>query len=284
VSLPIINNEKNRQRDAYTFANINLLGACNARCFFCLGLDIQSELAGQNQLHDHFYAWRNFRAFLDRCQQERVTKLYLTGQNTDALLYPHLSELIDAVHALGFQLGLRTNGYAATPEAVALANCCELSTGYSIHSLSPISTKMILGRSELPEWERILTTTERPRVSIVLNRCNEYEFWDVLRFLADFPKVRYVQVRRVSTDRRLDLLAPDMAAYERVYTQVSRIFGPPARKFVADAEEYRIYGMPVVFWRTVKTSVNSLNYFTDGTISDEYFIVEGYLKHRQVGP
>lgn len=33
-------------------------------------------------------------------------------------------------------------------------------------------------------------------------------------------------------------------------------------------------------WRTVETSVNSINYFTDGTISDEYFIVEGYLKEN----
>jgi hypothetical protein len=180
-------------------------------------------------------------------------------------------------------MGLRTNGYAATPDNIALANTCELSTGYSIHSLSPVTTKMILGRKDMPEWERILTTTERPRVSIVLNRCNEHEFWDVLRFIAQFKNVRYVQVRRVSTDTRLELLAADMAAYERVYTEVNRIFGPPQRKFVADAEEYNIYGMPVVFWRTVKTSVNSLNFFTDGTISDLYFIVEGYLKNRGQG-
>ena len=31
---------KNRNRNAYTFANINLLGHCNANCYFCLGKDI----------------------------------------------------------------------------------------------------------------------------------------------------------------------------------------------------------------------------------------------------
>ena len=31
---------KNRCREKYTFANINLLGACNANCYFCLGKDI----------------------------------------------------------------------------------------------------------------------------------------------------------------------------------------------------------------------------------------------------
>lgn len=38
--------------------------------------------------------------------------------------------------------------------------------------------------------------------------------------------------------------------------------------------------MEVVFWRTIKTSVNSLNYFIDGVVSDLYFVVEGYLKNR----
>lgn len=281
MSQPIVNTAKNRQRDPYSFANINLLGHCNAHCFFCLGLDIEAELRGQDQLAQHYRRWARFDDFLDRCHEHGIVKLYLTGQNTDAALYPHLADLIGYVHERGFQMGLRTNGYAATPQFVELANRCELSTGYSIHSLSPITTKMILGRSNVPDWDYLLSETQRARVSIVLNRCNEHEFWDVLRFVAQYQP-RYVQVRRVSTDTRLELLAPDMAAYERVYTEVNRIFGPPARKFVADAEEYHIYDVPVVFWRTVKTSVNSLNYFTDGTISDEYFIVEGYLKHRQV--
>jgi hypothetical protein len=144
---------------------------------------------------------------------------------------------------------------------------------------------MILGRSEVPDWFQIISDTKNPRVSIVLNRCNEYEFFELLRFIAGIQervggKIRYVQVRRVSTDTRVKLLAPDMAAYERVYTKVHEIF-PRRRRFATDAEEYEIYGLPVVFWRTVKTSVNSINYFTDGTISDLYFVVEGYLKYHK---
>ena len=50
---------------------------------------------------------------------------------------------------------------------------------------------------------------------------------------------------------------------------------------LVDAICCNIYDKPVVFWRTIKTSVNSLNYFTDGTVSDEYFVVEGYLKNRK---
>lgn len=45
------------------------------------------------------------------------------------------------------------------------------------------------------------------------------------------------------------------------------------------ADQYNLFGKEINFWRTVETNINSLNYFTDGTCSDEYFIVEGYLKY-----
>jgi molybdenum cofactor biosynthesis enzyme MoaA len=274
--------DKNRDREPFSFANINLLGKCNVRCFFCLGEDIPEELGKHNQLRTHFSEWKNFHAFLDRCTSMGVRKLYVTGQNTDSLLYTYLDELIDELYKEDFQVGLRTNGYRALEE-IDTINKCELSTGYSIHSLNPVTTKMILGRKEIPDWERIIPLTERPRVQIVLNRCNEHEFWDVLRYVTKFPNVRYVQVRKPCTDTREELLTPDMAAYERVYTRVRDIF-PRKKQLWGDADVYEIYGKDVVFWRTVKTTVNSLNYFTDGTISDMYFVVEGYLtelhKHR----
>jgi len=277
----MITNNKNRERDYYSFANINLLGKCNVDCFFCLGKDIADKLSCHNQVREPFCNWEHFNDFLCRCTALGIQKIYITGQNTDSFVYPHLQSLVDWLHNCGFQVGLRTNGFNATDDNIRIANKCELSTGYSIHALSPVVNKMILGRDRVPDWEKILNATERPRVSIVINRCNEYEFWNLLKFISNFKHVRYIQARRVSTDTRLELLTPDIAAYERVYTQVASIFGPPSRKFVTDAEEYQIYGMPVVFWRTVKTSVNSINYFTDGTISEEYFVVEGYLKNAK---
>lgn len=135
------------------------------------------------------------------------------------------------------------------------------------------------GVGQVPNWKEILTNSgDNVRISTVVTRCNEHEFFDVVRRLSEFP-IKYIQARRVSTDTRLDELNPDIAAYERLYTFVSRAF-PMTRKFFTDAEEYEIYGKKVVFWRTVKTSINSMNYFTDGTISGEYFIVEGYLKNH----
>lgn len=275
-----MNTTKNRNREDYSFANINLLGKCNVDCFFCLGKDIEEELAPHNQLTTPVDELPRLNGFLDICSKHHVRKIYITGQNTDSLLYRHLRGLIQYLHTQGFIVGLRTNGYRAV-QLMSTINLCDLSVGYSIHSIDPVTTKMILGRSDMPDWETIIPATNHPRISIVLNRCNEAEFFNLLKFTARFPNVRYVQVRRPSTDTRTKLLAPDMAAYERVYTQVASVFGPPKDRLWHDAEVYRIYGQDVVFWRTVKTSVNSLNYFTDGTISDLYFVVEGYLKYRK---
>lgn len=275
-----MNTAKNRDRDAYSFANINLLGKCNVDCFFCLGKDIVDELRPHNQLKVPVGELPNLSQFLTLCRKHKVQKLYVTGQNTDSLLYCELAELVTHFHREGFMVGLRTNGYLAHRHMETI-NRCDLSVGYSIHTLNPVTNRMIMGRDDFPDWDTIIPATRNPRVSIVLNRCNEFEFFELLKFTARFKShVRYIQVRRPSTDTRSDFLAPDMAAYERVYTQVSRIFGPPKQRLWVDAEVYEIYGQDVVFWRTVKTSVNSLNYFTDGTISDMYFVVEGYLKNR----
>lgn len=276
----LIDTSKNRQRELPSFANINLLGACNVDCFFCLGKDIEAELKGQDQRATHFRSWANFDKFLDICRRDGIRKLYITGQNTDSLLYRYLRPLIEHLQCNGFQVGLRTNGYGAIHQ-MDVINLCDLSVGYSIHSLCPTTNRMIMCRKDLPPWREILTKTQRPRVQIVVNRCNAHEFFDVLRFVAQFPNVRYVQARRVSTDRRLRELYPDIAAYEQLYTTVSRIF-PLKGRIHGDAEIYEIYGKDVCFWRTVKTSINSYNYFTDGTVSQEYFVVEGYLKNRQV--
>jgi hypothetical protein len=74
-------------------------------------------------------------------------------------------------------------------------------------------------------------------------------------------------------------LADDAVAYENLYAYVKHRY-PVEETLWGNADVFRISGVPVCFWRTVKTSIGSFNYFTDGTISDEYFVVEGYLKAR----
>lgn len=270
---------KNRVRDNYTFANINFLGKCNVDCFFCLGKDIEGLLSKHNQMLTHFSEFNNLHQFISLMQRHGVTRVYLTGQNTDPLMYKYKTEFTDYLQNMGFSVGIRTNGYLSLGDADFL-NMLKDEIGYSIHTLNPMTNKMIMGMSDIPDWEKILQLNNNIRVSIVINRCNEWEIFDILRFISKFHNVRYIQLRKVSTETRTAKLQADMNSFEKIYTYCSKVF-KLNKKFVSDAEEYIIYGKPVVFWRTVNTSVNSLNYFTDGTISSEYFIVEGYLNNYQ---
>jgi molybdenum cofactor biosynthesis enzyme MoaA len=269
---------KNRQREAPFFANINLLGKCNFNCFFCLGKDLSAHIDKHNQLAVHYNDWANFRTFLAKCAGAGIRKIYVTGQNTDALLYKHLDELVDYLQNAGFDVGIRTNGVLA-PQKMETINKCRASVGYTIHSLDPDVHANITGRVTIPDWNTIIPATKNVRVSIVLNWFNVYEFWKLLGLAASFPNVKYIQVRRISTDNRFGLLQPDMEIYEAMFHEVQRRL-PQTGTFYG-AEVFNFRGKDVLFWRTTATSANSFNYFTDGTISEEYFIVEGYLKNYE---
>jgi MoaA/NifB/PqqE/SkfB family radical SAM enzyme len=271
---------KNRNRDPYTFANINLLGKCNVNCYFCLGKDIEDILSKHNQIKVTFLEWKNFSAFLDKCRQESVKKLYITGQNTDPLLYEPLGDLIDYLHSQGFLVGLRTNGYLAEWEMETIAKC-DLSVGYTIPSIYPEAVLKMTGKKSMPDWEWILYNTRRPRPQIPITRYNINDLFETLEFLSGYPNIPYIQVRRLSTDTRQELLQPDIALYDQLCNRVAKDFRYLGPVFGA-AAEYEIFEKRVCFWPTVSTTVNSLNYFTDGTISDLYFIVEGYLKANNI--
>jgi MoaA/NifB/PqqE/SkfB family radical SAM enzyme len=268
--------EKNRNRSVPTFANINLLGKCNANCFFCLG----KEISGIDYRRDesvHFLQWPNFSDFVQKIRDNEIRKVYLTGQNTDSLLYHYLGEFIDWMQNNGFDVGLRTNGFRAL-QCMDEINRCNLETGYSIHSLVSETQKLMVGVAKVPDWKNILSRTNRKRISTVISRHNADEFFDIIRFASDVGNIDHFQVRRISTENRKKELKSHIEIYEELHNYVAASF-PLVKEFYG-APIYNIFGVECTFWRTVQTNIGSINYFTDGTISDEYFIVEGYQKNR----
>lgn len=271
---------KNRNRSLYTFANINLLGKCNANCYFCLGKDIPELLNKHNQLHTHFKYWKNFDKFLEKCKENNIQKLYITGQNTDSLCYDYFKELVIYLKEKGFKVGIRTNGYNIENK---LDGILELNDeiGLSIHTLNPKTNKIIMGREDLLDLNYLLPKIKTPnntiRVAIVLNRYNKDELKDILYYLSKFKDIEYIQVRRISTDTREDCLSEDIKIYEEKYQEILNEYKNYENFY--NAQIFTIFGKKVCFWRTVETSANSINYFTDGTISDNYFVIEGYLNN-----
>lgn len=272
---------KNLHRDAPIFANINLLGKCNVDCYFCLGKDIDSEFKKHNQINTHYKDWENFSEFLDKCKKSNIKRLYITGQNTDSLMYRYLDELVPYLQTMDFDVGLRTNGYLAARKMNVIEQC-RRNVGYSIHSLNPDTNYTIMRKKEIPDWDTIIPNTPNCRVSIVLNRHNEHEFDDLLKYISKFDNVKYIQVRRICTDTRETFLIEDVHVYERVFDNIKK--QNPVIGHFYNAEIFRLYGKDVCFWRTVKTTIDSFNYYTDGTINDEYFVIEGYMRGAKSYP
>jgi len=273
---------KNRARQPPTFANINLLGPCNVDCYFCLGKDINNIFEQYNHVKTHFSKWENFRPFINKLHKLGIKNLYITGQNTDALIYKYLDELIDYLQGLyGFDVGIRTNGYLAGGKFKTI-NKCRRSVGYSIHSLDPETNWKIMRRRDIPDWKNILNSTIQSRVSIVLNRYNEKEFPSLLKFISNHKGVKYIQVRRICTDTRDKEFEEDIAVYENMFNRYSNTYD--ISRYFYGAECFNIYGKEVVFWRTVKTDIGSVNYYTDGTYTEDYFIIEGYLDNNEKQP
>jgi hypothetical protein len=240
---------------------------------------LRDEFSKYNHLNVLPSELSNLDEYLDLLENDGIRKVYVTGQNCDSLQYKCLDELITILHDRGFGVGLRTNGYLALQKMDTI-NRCELSTGYTINSLIPAVNRRIMGRQEIPDWDSILKATLHPRVQIVVNLMNSVEFLKIVSFVARYPNVKYIQARRISTDTRQDLLYQDVIEYEKVYEHVKTNY--PFKGCYYLAEIYEMEGKDVCFWRTVQTSVNSYNYFSDGTISKEYFIIEGYLKAKKL--
>lgn len=162
---------KNRDRDNPVFANINLQGPCNYQCFFCLGKDI--KCLKSNYLNVHFKEWKNFDNYLDICKKNNIKKIYLTGQNTDPLLYKYLLELIEYLKSKEFIVGIRTNGLLAIEKKKELESL-NGTISYSLHSLNDETNFKITKVRKTINLDDINKFINRDyRIGIVVNRYNK---------------------------------------------------------------------------------------------------------------
>ena len=115
-------------------------------------------------------------------------------------------------------------------------------------------------------------------MATVVTPHNMDEVIDLIKYTSRHPQIRYFQVRRISTDTRFEELKEDIASFEVLEKKIKNRFKKIKEYELAPI--YDIFGVQTVFWKTIATSANSLNYFSNGVVSDEYFIIEGYLKNK----
>lgn len=269
--------DKNRARQAPTFANINFIGQCQHQCIFCLGRE--ARITSESTLYTHLpeLLSRGLDAFVTKCLEHDIQKVYLTGLNCDPLQYGDLRALIRHLQdRRGVKVGIRTNGVLAEQKLQAI-NEAELTTSYTIHSLDENLHRRIalpeLG-VPVPLWGRLLGRTKRWRVSMVVTafNCGLQDVLSLVRFIRTFGGEHRLQVRCAVHEKGG---GRDKELFDVLQEEVCRSY-PLVSQYYTGSNTYLIEGVMVNFWNPFAVTINSLNFFADGRSSDNYHIVEGY--------
>ena len=256
------------------YSEILFVGKCNFNCFYCLGHEMHKSTMC-NTLNTHFQKWPNFDKWLNSLKANNVRTIYLSSTNSEPLLYAYLSELIDFLQDIGFNVGIRTNASLDT----TVCNKCKEEISLSLQSLNPETFKKITGVMLTFDFIENLKkiTSDNVRVSIVVNRYNKNEIFDMINKLKDL-NIRYVQLRQCYKYYETDI-QPDIDAFNKIRSKLTSF---PIKGYFNESVIYDVDRLSVSVWETVfkKESISSSNYWTNGIVTENNLLVEGYENER----
>ena len=259
------------------YGEILFVGQCNFKCFYCLGHEMDTSVKESRWMNTHFREWINFAEWIGLLKSNNVDRIYLSSTNSEPMLYKYIDELIDFLKELGFSVGIRTNASLRTE----LCNKLNGSVSLSLQSLNPLTFKKITGVDMQFDFMKALNQIrdKRVRVSIVVNRYNYTEVFDMIRQLKGY-NIKYIQLRQCYKYYDTDI-TEDIKAFEYVINKLAEY--PRIGNF-KESEIYDVDGQAVSVWRTVfeKSSIKSLNFFTNGVITGNNLLVEGYNERNRV--
>lgn len=238
------------------FGNVHLSGPCNRSCYFCIGQHMMA-LDGLNTLG--VWPLPGIEDFVEKCRARGVREVFVTGTNTDPLLYRHTAKLTSYLREYDFEVGVRTN---------AVANLNRLGAydkgSVTVCSTNPKVYRSMMGRGAPPNLERVLRAAWRwssLKVNVVLGPENVGADLDLtLKKLAD-AGVRRVSLREPYGQPHVgDPLAGRYAA-------LGKRLGAPT---------YLVDGVEVSYWDVHFCEVESVNLYASGRVSEDYPITRGH--------
>jgi len=245
------------QKFKHVFGNIHLSGPCNRACYFCIGQHMMA-LDAENNLGE--WPLKGIDSFVEECILAGVTEIYVTGTNTDPLMYQHTAELkeylLRRIPELVF--GIRTNGAMHTSPKFEHYDKGSI----TICSLNPeIHTKM-MGKGSPADLEYIVKKWgNKFKVNIVLGP--EQDMADICQTL-----MKCMALGIKSVNLREPYGQPHVGNPLRDYIQTGEVYGMPVYSMVND--------MNVVYWDVHYCEVESINLYANGRISHDYPISRGH--------
>jgi MoaA/NifB/PqqE/SkfB family radical SAM enzyme len=240
----------------YDFANILFAGPCNARCPFCIGRQIDPRLS-VNNLHE--FPPRHLDRFIDRIMEHEIKQIVFTGTTTDPQLYQHEARLLDDLRRQlpgDTQYSIHTNGRLALKKLDTF-NLYDRAC-LSFPSFNPITYFTMMGVRGVPDLAQIVDRAQIPvKVSCLINEHNRPELPEFLDRCQALGIQRLV-IRQVYGDlHALPIVA-----------------GLSWRGWYAGNSVYDYRGMEVTYWNFDHCDCQSINLFSEGTISAEYLLTK----------
>ena len=252
----------------YDFANILFAGQCNARCYFCIGRQIDPRL-NVNNLDE--YPPRNLDRFVEMIYAHAIKQIVFTGTATDPQLYRHEARLLAHLRERlppNTQLALHTNGRLALKKIDVLNQYDRVCISFP--TFDPATYFKMMGVRGVPDLAQIVDRAQIPvKVSCVIDEHNVHELLHFLERCHALGLKRLV-LRRLYGDTRAWAVGSGLAPLlgdrqSRPYVMLGDYHGHPV---------YDYSGMEVTLWNFDRCDCTSLNLFSDGTISDEYLLAK----------
>ena len=243
----------------YDFANLLFSGPCNARCYFCIGHEIDPVLRSNNL---DIFPPRNLEAFIELIWQYKIRQVVFTGTDTDPQLYKHekhlLSYLWDRLPP-GTQFSLHTNGRLALRK-IEIFNQYDRAA-ISLPSFNPETYQQIMGVSGPPNLTTILYQAKIPiKISCIVTPENAAEIPNFLAQCRELGIQRVVLRKRSGEAQSWDQIIP-----------VQELPFQPNGEYRANPV-YDFQGMQVTLWDFDQSMSKSLNLFASGLISSNYLL------------
>jgi len=241
----------------YEFGNILFGGACNQKCPFCIGHQLDPQLTP-----DNLRKWPidNLDRFIAKIKETNTKRLIFTGTRTDPQLYKYEAKLLALLREQipGIHISLHTNGILSTRK-MDLFNQYNTVT-ISFNSFDPTIYQKLHGSSQMPNLPEILEKATIPvKLSCVLTEDNITTLDQYLQTAANLG-VKRLALRHLFNDeqRRRPLLFTNLKP----------------EKFHCGNPVFNINGMEATYWIFEKTTGKSLNLFSNGHISEEYVLAK----------
>ena len=266
--------------DINKYGEILFLGPCNYSCYYCLQNEMDKlRQEKENQLNIHYTKWNNFDKFILACKNENIDKIYLSSTCTDPLIYMYLDELISELQKNNFKVGIRTNGLLASQKLDEIKKLDE-EISFSINSFDKETNFKITKNEKIFDYNSILKFLEdnnkKCRISIVVNKYNYKEIPEILEKLVKYKCISYVQLRKMYKYYKNEDMSEEKNAFEDITKWLEE--NAIITESYYESKVYKYKEMKVSLWEDVfsKNSVKSINYYTNGIISDFNLLIPIY--------